>query len=462
MPATSFTANHPKITPGQAISVDASSFPPPQLSPAETWFATGSLFNGGYTPVSQQSGVAFMAYGYPAAYSSNTGYEAPNSMVTFLVQDSSCNSYLLALVDKDGRDDGSEGFVKLDVTTTGVSSCTDPVAFQNDPQSLPTSLDSYTWTSSNIAACSGGIPALCTSCKAWAYCITGTADAACPGAPAQCQAGGSCASYAPCFECGTGTVQMTWSTGNDGLVIGPLPIGNDWSVNLKVAKEHRNTRGLETFKIGTYDAYRNDIGFVTAPIQKATHDWGGLQYDGMECTTWCQRYTDCSSCTRDESCTFSSAHGGCVAADAYIYDYGCPRPLYAPITKVIHRDGDSYAREGFYDDFEAAFVMRYSLDSRIDMTCPCNTRYRFFATMYDADMKPIFQVDNVPVRLNYQHTFVDIPPTAGVEGSVYKIHSHVCVEQGTLARDDCSPVTIDEVTFTLNPPPPSPPPPLSP
>jgi len=34
----------------------------------------------------------------------------------------------------------------------------------------------------------------------------------------------------------------------------------------------RETRGLDTFKIGSYDAARNDVGFVTANIRKAKDD----------------------------------------------------------------------------------------------------------------------------------------------------------------------------------------------
>merc|ERR1711988_2012482 len=100
------------------------------------------------------------------------------------------------------------------------------------------------------------------------------------------------------------------------------------------------TRGLDTFKIGTFDPVRNDVGFVSGPIDKLTATFGGLSYEGVECTSWCQQYTDCGACFRDEACQFSEAHGGCIAAAAYIYDFGCPRPTVALLTKVMMRGAE--------------------------------------------------------------------------------------------------------------------------
>merc|ERR1711871_165106 len=119
----------------------------------------------------------------------------------------------------------------------------------------------------------------------------------------------------------------------------------------------KKSKGLETFKIGTWDAERNDLGFVTQDIRKATHRWGGLKFDSMDCTQWCQRYTTCTACLSDSSCTFSATHGNCIAADAYIYDYGCSRPSEAPEVKVLNRDGYAYRRESALDGFDATAVL---------------------------------------------------------------------------------------------------------
>jgi hypothetical protein len=399
LPANSFPAGHQSAPATQT-------HPAAVLDCQHLWYQRGALASP-QVPVS--TGQAFFAYGYPEAFSSNTGYEAANSMVTFMVQDGCCTTYLLVLIDKP---DGTGGFVNIDLMTTGLAA--DPIDFLNDPQGVVNgnteALDSYTYSSNHE----------------------------------------------------NGTVSLTWSTGNDGFVVGPLPYNRTWSVNMKVASAHRLTRGLETFKIGSYDSYRNDVGFVEASIQKATHGWGGLQYDAMECTDWCQRYTDCSACVKDEQCQFSSAHGGCVAADAYIYNFGCPRPMYAPPTHIMHREGEAYSRESVADNFDAALVMRYGYDARLDMTCPCNTRYHYFATVYDvADgMRPVYTIKQ-QMRTTYQHTFVDLPAST-TAGREYKIYSYLCVAQGTLDRDDCSPVTVDTWISQHNPPPPSPPPPFSP
>lgn len=357
--------------------------------------------------------TAFFAYGNPDEYSSNTGYETENCMVTFLVQGDDCKTYLLVLVDKPG--DGTGGFLQLSLTTTGVDSSTfgvlgtnsygtggptgAPIAFLNDPQTRYDTYDSYH----------------------------------------------------------SGVVDFEWDgCCNDGMVIGPLPYEKDWSVHMHVIT--KETRGLDCFKIGTYDAERNDLGFVSANIRKATTKWGGLRYDSMECTAWCQRYSSCESCFRDEQCMFSAEHGGCIAADAYIYDFGCSRPAAPMTTKLMKRGAEAYEREAGLDGFDSQIVIRYSLPEGLDMTCPCSYRYRICTTIYTEAMEPVLTPECVSPRVDYQYTFVDFNG-GGENGATYFAYSYLCVEQGTLGRDDCSPVTIDQFTLDNSPPPPSPPPP---
>jgi hypothetical protein len=330
-------------------------------------------------------------------------------MVTFLVQGDDCQTYLLVLVDNQG--DGSGGSVQLRLTTTSAGgslpvppSCPNvlstPVAFLNDPQARFDSIDNYD-------ACAGIVT------LDWEACC------------------------------------------NDGLVIGPMPYSSDWSVNLEVMA---GMRGLDTFKLGTYDSERNDIGFVTANIRKATRSYGGVQYDAMECTNWCQRYTDCAACFRDEQCQFSATHGGCIAADAYIYDFGCPRPALRLITRIMQRDAEAFESESVVDGFDSRMVMRFGLPAGLDMTCPCAQRYRICVTIYSESMEPVYRAQCVAPRLDYQYTFIDFGSPL-VDNTLYHAYSYLCVQQGTLGRDDCSPVQIDTFTLQLAPPPPSPPPP---
>lgn len=434
MPATNYPAHHPKVAMGVAGGASATS----QVPAVDLWSRIGVTSAVDPSVEVVNGSVAFFAYSYPSSYSSNTGYESDNALVTFLVQDDNCQTYLLVLVDRAG--DGSGGYLKLNMTTTGVpvsefgvlSGGTSgvhgggftgaPVTFLNDPQARIDTYDAY----------DGGI-------VSWEW------DECC----------------------------------NDGMVVGPLPYGRDWSVNMKVMTHE--TRGLDSFKIGTYDAERNDVGFVAANIRKATPKWGGLQYDSMECTSWCQRYTDCASCFRDEQCMFSSQHGGCIAKDAYIYDFGCVRPAGALTTKIMTRGGEAFERESRLDGFDSMLMMRFGLPDSLEMTCPCAQRYRICVTIYNENMEPVSglgakspstmsmsgfgssKLDNqaicVPPRLDYQYTFVDFGPPL-TDNTVYHAYSYLCVEQGTLNRDDCSPVAIDTFTLTVSPPPPSPPPPM--
>jgi len=316
-------------------------------------------------------------------------------MVTFLVQGDDCQTYLLVLVD---NADGSGGTLQVRLTTSGMNG--PPIAFLNDP--FTRGYDNY--------------------------------------------------------NAQTGVVSWAWDEGgNDGMVVGPMPYANDWSVHMEVMT--RETRGLDTFKIGTYDAARNDVGFVTSSIRKATRSWGGLQYDGMECTNWCQRYTDCAACFRDEQCQFSAAHGGCIAADAYIYDFGCPRPALRLITSVMQRDSEAFERESRIDGFDSRMVMRFGLPAGLDMSCPCAQRYQICVTIYSESMEPVYRAECVAPHLDTrQYTYIDFGAPL-VDNTLYHAYSYLCVKQGTLARDDCSPVAIDTFTLQLAPPPPSPPPP---
>jgi hypothetical protein len=402
LPATSYPAHHPKM-----FGVAGGGDPTAQLPACDLWARDGVQNIGAPSVEAVNGSVAFFAYGYPSAYSSNTGSEACESMVTFLVQGDDCKTYLLVLIDKAGC--GTGGYLQMRLTTTGVvtpgsstpGSSVSPILFLNDPQARFDTYDNYA----------------------------------------------------------SGVVSWDWDgCCNDGMVVGPLPYSHDWSVHMEVMT--RETRGLDTFKIGTYDAERNDVGFVTADIRKATTKWGGLQYDGMECTNWCQRYPDCSACYRDSQCKFSAAHGGCIAADAYIYDFGCPRPAAPLITRIMQRGGEAFERESRMDGFDSRMVMRFGLPAGLDMTCPCAQQYRICVTIYSEIMEPIYNAECVPPRLDYQYTFIDFGEPL-MDNTLYHAYSYLCVQQGTLGRDDCSPVAIDTFTLQLGPPPPSPPPPTT-
>merc|ERR1711871_987245 len=115
----------------------------------DLWSRSGTADTTAEPPEEVKGSVAFFAYGHPNKYSSNTGYESDNSMVTFLVQGDDCNTYILVLVDRPG--DGSGGYLQLEMTTTGTdpndngvlngpggsgTSAGAPITFLNDPQGV--------------------------------------------------------------------------------------------------------------------------------------------------------------------------------------------------------------------------------------------------------------------------------------------------------------------------------------
>jgi hypothetical protein len=414
LPANSYPAHHPMVTRGRQPPRPESDAPAAcDAIPATDWWASYTLETPADTssmenPVDTTGAVVFFAYNYPTPYSSNTGYEASNSMVHFLVQADDCNSYLVVLLDNPSTSEG--GYAQLEISTTGdVAVDFSSTSFQNDPTlfgvAMPDKFDTL------------------------------TPDGA-----------------------GSYTVAWKWSAGyNDGGVFGPLPMSGDWSITTQLVT--KETRGLDTFKIGTYDSDKCDMGFITAPIKQATEKWGGIMFESHECTDWCQRYSSCSKCNKDDQCQFYN--GQCIAADAYVYDYGCARPMEAPITKLMSRGGEAWEREAANDGCNSVSTIRFGLPSGIDMTCECTNRYRYFVTVYDESMTPVYTVDGVEPRLDYEYTFVDLcggdDNDALTHGNTYYVYSYLCVAQGTLGRDDCSPVQIDTVLLDVSPPSPSPP-----
>ena len=142
-------------------------------------------------------------------------------------------------------------------------------------------------------------------------------------------------------EPGSGRVEWQWAAWcNQGVVIGPLP-ASDWT--LTMTTEASQTDGVDSLRVGTFDSAKRSLSYLTLPIKDASSGWGGVQIDGLECTAYCQRHTECSECVKDASCQFAPDNGGCVSTDAYVYDFGCPRPQNPPVTRVDLRCPDTTA-----------------------------------------------------------------------------------------------------------------------
>jgi hypothetical protein len=371
---------------------EPSSGPVTAILQYDTWSQTGSSSCG-----SGETGVpgakAFYAYNYPAAGSPNSQYESSGSIVAYMVVDDGLDVYLILTIDD--PNDGSGGSVGLTILTKGLGASADPFFYADEAAEGPT------WD-----------PQLSTTPQHWGY------------------------------DKGWGTVKFVWdSAGADGMIMGPFP-KQPFEVNLNV--DH-DVSGLNHVKIGTYDVGKNDVGFLSLPIKKATDAWGGVQLAGLDCTEWCQRYSGCGECLNDDRCQYAPRNGGCISKDAYVYDYGCSRPTVAPSTKLMLRDEAVAAREAEIDGFNSTSVLRVGIHS-IDMSCPCSSQHRLFVMIYKADnMEQVMPINNIVPRMEKKFTFVDLP---GLNASTsYIIYTYTCLAQGTLLRDDCSPPSIDNYIF---------------
>merc|ERR1711988_1920168 len=183
------------------------------------WSRTGATSCSDPTVLLVNGSEVFYAYNYPNPYSSNTGDENSGSIVLFLVVDSHGAVHMIMTVD--APHDGSGGFLQIDMDSTGsVGHTFDPVMFMGPPD--------------NTDARDGYTAGVVSSWSAYS----------------------------------NGSISFGWdSCCSDGMIFGPFPT-TDWSLNMKVVT--KETRGLEDLRVGTYDADKNDIGFLTIPIKKAT------------------------------------------------------------------------------------------------------------------------------------------------------------------------------------------------
>lgn len=353
--------------------------------------------------------VAFYAYGYPLNYSSNTGNERHNAIVSHLLVDAEGDVYMIVTIDK--AHDGSGGHLDLDMETTGIPAKY-PVQFFDDPQEYEQT-DRYEW-----------------------------------GVPDNNTVGGSYL-YSSAFK--NGTFSFEWTDyGGDGFVFGPMPV-TEWSINMAI--DGKNTRGLDSFIVGSYNVRKNDVDYaLEAPIKKAQHSWGGVQIEGMSCTKMCQMYTDCEECSKDENCKFS-APDGCVSKASYVYEFAhldaygntlkCQGASKAPEMKVMVRNETELVDSG-------TVTIRVGAQG-LDERCPCSSQYGVFIVVYSWNMTQVALAENIPVREGKRYTFVDVPGLAN--STWYNYYAYVCLMQGTLMRDECSPAARESGKLNFNFPP---------
>jgi len=361
---------------------------------ADHWSKSGAQSCSDTSVENVTGAVAFYAYGYPRNYTSNTGNEKHNTIVTHLIVDTEGDVYMIVTIDK--AYDGSGGQLDMDLQTTGIPAKY-PVQFFDDPQEY-TQTDRYSW-----------------------------------GVKPNSSIGGS---YTYSAASNNGTFSFAWNDyAGDGFVFGPMPV-TPWSINMAI--DGKNTNGLDSFMAASYNTRKNDVDYVMdAPIKKAQHSWGGVQIEGMSCTKMCQMYTGCDECTKDPNCKFTHPEG-CVSKASYVYEYTstsgkCLGATQKPDMKVMVRNETEMVEAG-------TVTIRIGAQG-LDNRCPCSKQYGIFVVVYNWNMTQVAIAENIPVREGKTYTFVDVP---GLSNSTwYNYYGYVCLMQGTLMRDECSPAAID-------------------
>jgi len=260
--------------------------------------------------------------------------------------------------------------------------------------------------------------------------------------------------YEYSWEHNNGTFSFHWNDyAGDGFVFGPMP-PSGWTINMQV--ERKYTEGLDYWTSASYDSSKNDVDYqVSVPIKKTQAKWGGVEYRGASCTDVCQEMHgyDCTACMADSNCKFSANHGGCIGSAAYVYqfehrdafgvDSACMGASKEPDLKVMKRNETLYPGTAA----DNTIIVRIGAEG-LDMRCPCSELYAIFVVVYTWDMRQVAIAENIPVREGKRYTFVEIPGMSNA--TYYHYYAYVCMSQGTVMRDDCSPGAIHSEKLLYN------------
>ena len=80
----------------------------------------------------------------------------------------------------------------------------------------------------------------------------------------------------------------------DGVVMGPIPNEN-YCLNVQFL----DVRGLNKFKIGSYNEDTRDLDFLEYTVKEAKE---GFAICGYSCNTYCARLASCGQCSADPNC----------------------------------------------------------------------------------------------------------------------------------------------------------------
>ena len=116
---------------------------------------------------------------------------------------------------------------------------------------------------------------------------------------------------------GQGTVgTFAWPAhAADGVVMGPIPNEN-YCLNVQFL----DVKGLNKFKIGSYNEDTRDLDFLEYTVTQAKQ---GFAICGYSCNTYCARLTSCGQCSADpncgwcdNACVYKSKASSCVSYTA--------------------------------------------------------------------------------------------------------------------------------------------------
>ena len=112
------------------------------------------------------------------------------------------------------------------------------------------------------------------------------------------------------WDAASGTGSFTWKWGKcctDGLVLGPFP-----SSAFTMSIEVKETKGLDTLRIGSYSVATSTITFPAEDPAAA----GEIRVHGLTCNAFCSAFTNCGECNTksagDTRCGWCSTTSTCI------------------------------------------------------------------------------------------------------------------------------------------------------
>ena len=136
-PILRFPTSHPKVADGVCGGIGGVDAPDRLIRPTEGWSTYGRVHAGDSSCADVSGAEAFFAYNYPVAAGSNTGFQADDTELLMLLQDTAGAGYLLLNHDKPDNPDGGRTIVVLDSPSLAVRLSSPPPPRRRPAAQLP-------------------------------------------------------------------------------------------------------------------------------------------------------------------------------------------------------------------------------------------------------------------------------------------------------------------------------------